>query len=59
MSVASDHTEADGSELQDGIDAMSVLNSLSDAVIAVGEGNRIGYVNYAAEHLFDLSLIHI
>jgi len=36
-----------------GVDPLSVLNSLSDAVVAVGEGNTIRYVNYAAEQLFE------
>lgn len=45
--------EARAGGLSAGVDALSVLNSLSDAVIAVGEGNTIRYVNYAAEQLFE------
>lgn len=36
------------------IDPSAILNLLSDAVIAVGEGNEICYVNYAAEQLLGM-----
>ncbi|MBO6783733.1 MAG: PAS domain-containing protein [Alphaproteobacteria bacterium] len=36
------------------IDADSVLNLLADAVLAVGEGHEIRYVNYSAEQFFGM-----
>lgn len=51
MSFADDHAGEGG--MLAGVDPLSVLNSLSDVVIAVGDGNTIRYVNYAAEQLFE------
>jgi len=36
------------------IDPSAILNLLSDAVIAVGEGNEIRYVNYAGEQMLGM-----
>ena len=38
-----------------GPDPAAILNLLTDAVIAVGEGHEIRYVNYAAEQMFGMS----
>lgn len=51
MTAASEDARTGGHSA--GVDPLSVLNSLSDAVVAVGEGNTIRYVNYAAEQLFE------
>ncbi|MDA0787171.1 MAG: ATP-binding protein [Proteobacteria bacterium] len=52
MSIADDHSHKAGVGLIVGVDPMSILNSLSDAVIAVGQDNSIRFVNYAAEQMF-------
>ena len=52
MSIADDRSHENTVGMFAGVDPMSVLNSLGDAVIAVGPDNTIRYVNYAAEHLF-------
>lgn len=52
MSIADDRPHNDGAGLFAGVEPMSILNSLSDAVIAVGPDNCIRYVNYAAEQMF-------
>lgn len=54
MSVADDGSRDAGAGLFAGVEPMSVLNSLSDAVIAVGADNDIRYVNYAAEQMFGI-----
>lgn len=54
MSMADNRSREPAAGMLSGLDPMSVLNSLSDAVIAVGEGNCIRYVNNAAEQLFGL-----
>lgn len=48
MSLAANDWQEDGA----GIDAVSVLNALGDAVLAIAPDNTIGYVNDAAEQLF-------
>ena len=54
MSIADDRSHDAGRGLFAGVDPMSVLNSLSDAVIAVSADNSICYVNYAAEQMFGI-----
>ncbi len=41
------------------VEAASILGALSDAVIVVGPGNRIAFVNPAAEQFFRLSAVQI
>ncbi|MBS27496.1 MAG: two-component sensor histidine kinase [Alphaproteobacteria bacterium] len=54
MSVADDYA-FDGAEgLFSGIDPLAVLNSLGDAVFAIGNDNVIRYANTAAEQLFGM-----
>lgn len=54
MSLADDRSHEPAVGMLAGVDPMSILNSLSDAVIAVGGDNSIRYVNNAAEQLFGL-----
>ncbi len=54
MSIADDRSQDAAEVLFAGVEPMSVLNSLSDAVIAVGADNDIRYVNYAAEQMFGI-----
>jgi two-component system, NtrC family, nitrogen regulation sensor histidine kinase GlnL len=54
MSLADDRLHEPTTGILSGVDPMSILNSLSDAVIAVGADNSIRYVNNAAEQLFGL-----
>lgn len=54
MSFADDRSHEPAVSILAGVDPMSILNSLSDAVIAVGHDNCIRYVNNAAEQLFGL-----
>jgi len=54
MSFADDRTHESAARLLADVDPLSILNSLSDAVIAVGDDNAIRYVNNAAEQLFGL-----
>tara|TARA_R110002110_G_scaffold260260_1_gene475840 strand:+ start:21100 stop:22242 length:1143 start_codon:yes stop_codon:yes gene_type:complete len=54
MSFADDRAHEPTAGVLADIDPMSILNSLSDAVIAVGDDNAIRYVNNAAEQLFGL-----
>jgi len=52
MSFADDRSHEATAGMFAGVDPMSILNAISDAVIAVGEDNTIRYVNHAAEQLF-------
>ena len=52
MSIATDRSHGTAAGVFAGVDPLSILNSLSDAVIAVAEDNTILYVNYAAEKMF-------
>lgn len=54
MSVVDEFEYEDADGLFSGIDPLAVLNSLGDAVFAVGDDNIIRYANAAAEQLFGM-----
>ncbi|MEP4380672.1 MAG: ATP-binding protein [Alphaproteobacteria bacterium] len=55
MTIADDLSRHSAVGMFAGVDPVSILNALSDAVIAVGEDNTIRFVNYAAEQMFGVA----
>lgn len=40
----------------DAVGAEAILNAINDIIVVVGDGNRVDYVNPAAEQFFDVSM---